>query len=44
MAEISNIANRFSELEETELAFVVLAKDKLANYKVAMDSPEAEKW
>ena len=44
MAEISNIANGFSELEQTKSAFIVLAEDELANYKATMNSPEAKKW
>ena len=44
MAEVSNIANGFSELENIESAFVVLAEDELASYRAAMNSPKAEKW
>ena len=43
-ALVKSLAIGTADLEALESAFVVLAEDEPANYKDAMNSPNADKW
>ena len=43
-AEAAKFAHGYTDLEHTEQALVTLAEDEPANYREAMDSPQAEQW